>query len=122
MLTECETFSRLNWPLPCPEVTNAFTNDSLNCMLIQSIAVIYVCIPVISASFTLICCQRGALRCVTGKQREISEIVVQSVNALPFLMAECDRPLTDEGEISARTVGKCDISDYSRVVDSGTLP
>ncbi len=91
-------------------------------MLIQSIAVIYVCIPVIPASFTLICCQCRALQCMTGKQRDISEIVVQSVNALPFLMGECDRLWTDEGKISARTVGKCDIRNFNRVVDSGTLP
>lgn len=48
-------------------------NDSLNRMIIQSIAVIYVCVPVIPASFTLICCQHGALHYVTGKQRNFRD-------------------------------------------------
>lgn len=101
--------------------SHTFTNYSLNRMLIHSTTVIYVFIPVILASFTLICCQRGALQCVTRKQRESSEMIVQSVNALPFLMGECDRLWTDEGEISARTVSKCDIRNFNRVADSGTL-
>lgn len=83
-------------------------------MIIQSIAVIYVCIPVISASFTLICCQHGALH------REREKFQRWSVNALSFVMGEHDRLWTDEGDILARTVSKCDIHDYNRVVVSGT--
>lgn len=55
------------------------------------------------------------------KTERYLEIVVQSVTALSFLMGECDRLWTDEGEISARTVSKCDIRDFNRVADSGTL-
>lgn len=52
--------------------------------------------------------------------REREKFQRWSVNALSFLKGEHDRLWTDEGEILARTVSKCDFHDYNQVAVSGT--
>lgn len=38
---------------------------------------------------------------MTGNWKEMSDVLVKSFTSVPFLIIECDRPPSEEGEISA---------------------